>query len=106
MRHSLRETEDPKNVGHVTLARMARLEPYNRWLADRFRGALGRRVLEIGAGFGNMTKHLTGRELVVASDLDPVAIEYLRGTFREDGSGRVASYRFPVRPAGREEVLP
>ena len=36
VRHSLREAEDPKNVGHVTLARMAKLEPYNRWLADRF----------------------------------------------------------------------
>jgi glycosyltransferase involved in cell wall biosynthesis len=76
VRHALRETEDPKNVGHVTLARMAKLEPYNRWLVDRFRGALGKRILEIGAGFGNMTRHLTdGRELVVASDLDPVAVE-------------------------------
>jgi glycosyltransferase involved in cell wall biosynthesis len=104
VRHSLRETEDPKNVGHVTLARMARLEPYNRWLAGRFRGALGSRVLEIGAGFGNMTRHLTGRELVVASDLDPVALEYLRGCFREDASVRVASYRFPLEAAQREEI--
>src|SRR5437667_228532 len=46
VRHGLREAEDPRNVGHVTLARMGRLEPYNRWLADRFRGALGKRVLE------------------------------------------------------------
>ena len=36
IRHSVREAEDPKNVGHVTLARMGKLEPYNRWLADRF----------------------------------------------------------------------
>jgi len=84
VRHSLREAEDPRNVGHVTLARMGRLEPYNRWLADRFRGALGGRVLEIGAGFGNMTRQFTDRELVVASDLDPVALEYLRGTFRDE----------------------
>ena len=104
VRHSLRETEDPSNVGHVTLARMARLEPYNRWLSDRFRGALGRRVLEIGAGFGNMTRHLLPRERVVASDLDPVALEYLRGAFLEDASVRVASYRFPLRPEEREEL--
>jgi glycosyltransferase involved in cell wall biosynthesis len=96
VRHSLREAEDPKNVGHVTLARMARLEPYNRWLADRFRRALGRRVLEIGAGFGNMTRHLTdGRELVVASDL---------GVFRDEPSVRIASYRFPLDDAQREEI--
>jgi glycosyltransferase involved in cell wall biosynthesis len=104
LRHSLRETEDPKNVGHVTLTRMARLEPYNRWLSDRFHGAVGQRVLEVGAGFGNMTRHLIPRELLVASDLDPVALEHLRGVFREDPSVRVASYRFPLAPAELEEV--
>ena len=104
LRHSMREAEDPHNVGHVTLTRMANLEPYNRWLADRFRGALGTRVLEIGAGFGNMTRHLLPRELVVASDLDPVALEYLRGTFREAPSVRVASYRFPLDGPQRDEV--
>ena len=104
LRHSLRETEDPRNVGHVTLARMARLEPYNRWLAERFEGYVGSRVLEIGAGFGNMTRHLLPRELLMASDLDPVALEYLRGCFREDSSVRVASYRLPLDPAEREEV--
>jgi glycosyltransferase involved in cell wall biosynthesis len=104
VRHSLRETEDPGNVGHVTLARMGRLEPYNRWLADRFRSALGPRVLEIGAGFGNMTRQLTGRELIVASDLDPVALEYLRGTFRGEEGVRIASYRFPLGAGEREEI--
>jgi glycosyltransferase involved in cell wall biosynthesis len=104
LRHSLREAEDPKNVGHVTLTRMAKLEPYNRWLADRFQGAVGQRVLEVGAGFGNMTRHLLPRELVVASDLDPVALEHLRGVFREDASVRVASYRFPLAPQELEEV--
>ncbi len=104
VRHSLRETEDPRNVGHVTLARMGRLEPYNRWLADRFRAAVGARVLEIGAGFGNMTRQLIGRELVVASDLDPVALEYLRGVFRDDAAVRIASYRFPLDEAGRAQI--
>jgi len=104
VRHSLREAEDPRNVGHVTLARMGRLEPYNRWLADRFRGALGGRVLEIGAGFGNMTRQFTDRELVVASDLDPVALEYLRGTFRDEPGVRIASYRFPLDAGERAEI--
>jgi glycosyltransferase involved in cell wall biosynthesis len=104
VKHSMREAEDPRNVGHVTLARMGKLEPYNRWLADRFRGALGRRVLEIGAGFGNMTRQLLGRELVVASDLDPVALEYLRGTFRDQPEVRIASYRFPVTADQRSEI--
>jgi len=104
VKHGSRETEDPKNVGHVTLMRMARLEPYNRWLVSRFEKAVGRRVLEIGAGFGNITKHLKGRELVVASDLDPVAIEHLRGTFRDDSKVRVASYRFPLDASALAEI--
>ena len=104
VKHSLREAEDPRNVGHVTLARMGKLEPYNRWLADRFRGAVGGRVLEIGAGFGNMTRQLLGRELVVASDLDPVALEYLRGSFRDVPEVRVASFRFPLTEAQRDEI--
>ena len=104
VRHGLREAEDPKNVGHVTLMRMARLEPYNRWLVSRFEDVVGRRVLEIGAGFGNITRHFKGRELLVASDLDPVALEHLKGTFRDDPSVRVASYHFPLDPAALEEV--
>ncbi|HEY7114094.1 MAG TPA: glycosyltransferase [Thermoanaerobaculia bacterium] len=104
VRHAVRETEDPRNVGHVTLARMAKLEPYNRWLVGRFSHALGRRILEIGAGFGNLTRHLTGRDLVIASDLDPVAVEYLKGTFREDPSVEVRSYRFPLEAAARSEI--
>src|ERR1700694_3385164 len=51
-----------------------------------------------------MTQRLLPRELVVASDLDPVALEYLRGTFREDPSVRVASYRFPLDGPQRDEV--
>jgi SAM-dependent methyltransferase len=104
VKYGLRESEDPGNVGHVTLTRMARLEPYNRWLVSRFEHALGRRILEIGAGFGNITRHLRGRELLVASDLDPVALEHLKGTFRDDPLVRVASYRFPLDGAAREEV--
>ena len=104
IRHAVREAEDPKNVGHVTLASMGKLEPYNRWLADRFEKSLGRRVLEIGAGFGNMTRHLTPREMIIASDLDAVALEYLRGAFRDDPSIRIASYRFPLQPGERREL--
>jgi SAM-dependent methyltransferase len=51
-----------------------------------------------------MTRHLTPRELIIASDLDAVALEYLRGAFRDDPSIRIASYRFPLQPEGRREL--
>jgi glycosyltransferase involved in cell wall biosynthesis len=111
VKHGVRETENPDHVGHVTLERMAKLEPYNRWLVSRFSRALGSRILEIGAGFGNITRHLlepgadrAPAELVVASDLDPVAVEFLRGTFRDESRTRVASYAFPLTEQSREEL--
>ena len=111
LKHRFREAEETSNVGHVTLTRMGKLEPYNRWLVDRFAHAVGRRVLEIGAGFGNVTRHLVEkdprapqRELVIASDVDPVAVEYLKGVFRENPAVRVASYQFPLAPAALEEI--
>jgi SAM-dependent methyltransferase len=104
VKHGLREAEDPKNVGHVTLARMGKLHPYNAWLVKRFQPALGSRVLEIGAGFGNVTRLLLPRERIVASDLDTVAIEYLRGSFHDQPGVRIASYRFPLSPAERAEL--
>jgi 2-polyprenyl-3-methyl-5-hydroxy-6-metoxy-1,4-benzoquinol methylase len=70
----------------------------------RFSHALGQRVLEIGAGFGNLTRHLTGRDLVIASDLDPIAVEYLKGAFREHASVEVKSYKFPLGVGAREEL--
>jgi SAM-dependent methyltransferase len=111
IKHRFREAEETGNVGHVTLARLSKLEPYNRWLVGLFSRALGRRVLEIGAGFGNLTKHLIEgdpagppRELVVASDVDPVAVQYLRGTFRDNKAVRVASYQFPLKPGELAEI--
>jgi SAM-dependent methyltransferase len=42
--------------------------------------------------------------VVVASDLDPVAVEHLQRAFRDEPTVKVASYRFPLTPADREEL--
>ena len=36
--------------------------------------------------------------------MDPVAVEYLKGAFRDNRIVRVSSYRFPLTPAEREEI--
>ncbi len=104
LKFRFREVEDPRNVGHVTLARMAKLESYNRWLHDFFDPFLGRRILEIGSGFGNQTRYFADRERVIASDLDPVACETLRSTFRDRASVTVDSLRFPLSPEALERL--
>src|SRR5687767_1702067 len=56
------------DIGAITLRRMATLNPYNKWLHERFESALGQRILEVGAGVGNQTRFFVGdRSLVVAS---------------------------------------
>lgn len=68
--------EASDTVGVQTLEAFADAPAYNRWILDRFRdrkdGSIGRRILEVGAGIGNITELLLARdetECVVASDL-------------------------------------
>jgi glycosyltransferase involved in cell wall biosynthesis len=104
LKFRFREVEDPRNVGHVTLARMGKLSEYNKWLHEFFEPHIGRRVLEIGSGFGNQTRYFADRERVIASDLDPVSCETLRTTFRERPALSVDSLKFPLAPAEVERL--
>ena len=73
-----RETED---IVYETLQSMKRLHRYNRWIFSTFRPFLGRRVLEIGSGIGNITKFLLDRDLVIATDVEPKYLSLLKNTF-------------------------
>ncbi len=68
-------------LGHVALRRVERLQRYNRYLCERINPYVGRRVLEVGSGTGNMTRYFTNRSLVVASDVDPDYLDVLRRAF-------------------------
>ena len=92
------------DVGAVTLRRMARLGVYNRWLHDQFDSFLGRRVLEVGSGVGNQTRYFVDRDRVIASDIEPHYVQELKGTVGQRSNVRVASFRFPLTPADREDL--
>lgn len=92
------------DVGAVTLRRMARLGVYNRWLHDQFDSFLGRRVLEVGSGVGNQTRYFIDRDRVIASDIEPHYVQELKGTVGQRSNVRVASFRFPLTPADREDL--
>ena len=57
--------------------RMRRARNYFEWQARLVRPHLGRRVLEIGCGVGNFTRHLLDRELVLAIDVEAECIAEL-----------------------------
>lgn len=62
-----------------------RLAPrFNRWLADVIRPFLGRKVMEIGAGIGNLTSRFLPRDEYIACEIKPLSLEALRSRFRND----------------------
>jgi glycosyltransferase involved in cell wall biosynthesis len=67
--------------GYVTLERMGRLSHYNDWIWESIAPHVGNRVLEVGAGIGNMTRVLYGRDLIVATDIELPYLHMLRNRF-------------------------
>ena len=90
LKYGLLQRGDSEPDGYLTLDRMAALKNYNRWLLDRFEGSIGRRVLEVGSGTGNMTRLLYGRDLIVATDLEAAYIHILQNRFRRQPTIQVA----------------
>lgn len=67
--------------GSRILVRMSSVPNFNRWMADSVRPFLGARVLEIGAGIGNMTRQLCPRDRYTVSDINPHYLDFLRRGF-------------------------
>jgi SAM-dependent methyltransferase len=68
-----------KEHGSAILDAFSEAGRFNLWMADTVRPFVGRRVLEIGAGIGNLTRQLARkRELYIATDIDAEHISRLR----------------------------
>jgi glycosyltransferase involved in cell wall biosynthesis/phospholipid N-methyltransferase len=63
--------------GAEILGRLNRAPRFTRWMADVIQPFVGDRVLEIGAGTGNMSLHLMPRSSYWATDVNPHYIDYL-----------------------------
>jgi glycosyltransferase involved in cell wall biosynthesis len=74
---------DTEDIVYQTLLRMSKLQRYNRWIFSKFHPFLGRRVLEIGSGVGNITKFLLDRDLVIATDVEPQYLQLLKNNFEK-----------------------
>lgn len=64
--------------GSEILARLNRAPRFTKWMADTIRPYLGERVLEIGAGIGNLTSNLVPRTVYWASDINPQYLDRLQ----------------------------
>jgi glycosyltransferase involved in cell wall biosynthesis len=68
-------TEDES--GGEILERLNRAPRFTRWMADVVKPYIGERVLEIGAGTGNMSAHLMPRSVYWATDINPHYLDFL-----------------------------
>jgi SAM-dependent methyltransferase len=57
------------DVPRETLDRISKLDAMNGWIVDMIRPYLGRRILEVGCGIGNLTGAFLGGELLVSVDI-------------------------------------
>jgi glycosyltransferase involved in cell wall biosynthesis len=56
---------------------------FNRWMADTIKPYAGTKLMEIGAGMGNLTRQLCPRKaLYIATDVNPEYLEHLRNMFQ------------------------
>jgi SAM-dependent methyltransferase len=100
---TVRNDADNTHEGYTTLERMDGANNYNAWLGRRFREHLGRRVLEIGAGIGTITKELEeGLELLIALEVDRFYVDRLKNKFR--GKPHIRPYLSDVALADWESL--
>jgi glycosyltransferase involved in cell wall biosynthesis len=69
--------KDDEYGSHI-LVELERARRFNLWMGRTLRPFVGTRVLEIGAGIGNLTAQLIPRDLYLASDINPYYLDYLR----------------------------
>jgi len=68
---------------------------YNRWMFERLRRWIGRSVLEIGSGIGNLSAFLVDRERLVLTDTREEYLSRLRQRFADRPNVSVARLYLP-----------
>jgi glycosyltransferase involved in cell wall biosynthesis len=80
-----------KGSGGDILDALSGAPRFNRWMADTIRPYVEKRVMEIGAGIGNLTRALApGRKLYVATDIDAEHLARLETRFGHRPNLRVS----------------
>ena len=68
----------PDEYGSNILMNLLAVPHFHRWMSDMLRPFVGARVLEIGAGIGNLSARLLPRDRYTVSDVNPHYLRYLR----------------------------
>ena len=87
------DQSDP--VGAATLEQLSGAVRYNRWMFERLRPWIGRSVLEIGSGIGNLSAFLVDRDRLVLTDTREEYLSRLRERFSGQANISVARLYLP-----------
>ncbi len=71
------DTYKQDEYGSNLLVNLLAVRHINRWISDTLRPYVGGRVLEIGAGIGNLSATLLPRDRYTVSDINPHCLRYL-----------------------------
>ena len=69
------------DTGPQTLEAIEGMDNFNAWMYEHFDPYVGRRVLEVGSGIGNLTQFFINRDLVVATDIEDAHLNALQNKF-------------------------
>ena len=61
---------------------MSKAVNYNKWILEKIRNYLGKRILEVGAGMGTFTSFFLDREKIISVDVAPNCVDYLKQRFK------------------------
>lgn len=81
------------------LESLAKAVNYQRWVSDAIQPYMGRRILEVGAGIGNMSQWLPVRERIVLTETEPALLDILRQrvpAYFGDGAAKVSVARLDL----------
>ncbi len=83
------DTQFTTHAGFYILTAVANADRYSRWIVDQVRPYLGRRVLEAGAGIGNLSQLFGDCDRLVLVDREEVYLDRLEQRFCHDERVRV-----------------
>ncbi len=66
------------DISYQTLRAIALCEHYNSWIFETLKPFLGKDLLEVGCGIGNLTRYFKQDRKLVALDSDPHYIAYMK----------------------------
>ncbi len=67
--------------GEAILRSLSHARRFSEWMVRVIEPYFGSRILEIGAGIGNISRHLPKREKLIVTDIDPTYLQILREAF-------------------------